>query len=487
MISKSLLLTSFLAYTLFFAAAEAQVLFKDADNNEMMRIEQMSLGPTKITRVGIGVTNPQSTLQVAGQVQSTGLKITFSSSYYTLPLSNADGYLKNDGNGTLTWASVGTGVGDNLGNHTAEENLKMGNYWISNDGGDEGIWIATSGRIGIGTSTPNTNASLDINGTLRVNNHIRGGQDYLGFYDDTGGAKPAKMGSLVISSSYSNEPPANGLFVSGNTQLIGDLAKIRNVNYTWPSAAASSASVLANSGSAGTLTWKPQSDFATANHTHATLSNGDGLKTFSYNGSAAAAIDLTDLLTAQQAKTYYMADITVNTEGRITNIADGGPQRINAKLSQRTTQSITLSAPHTFARVLMSTTEWDLGNVDTGAPYYCFRAPVTGMYVMHATITASGIGTDKYICPYICKATTIADITNGESIAAQGTAIFNSSSAGALVTQVSGIFKANANDYIAICVNSDDVDGFNIYNVWQSPTNNPNNCAVLYYLGPYSN
>ncbi len=484
--SKFLLLTLYLTCMLVFTAAEAQVLFKDADNNEMMRIEQMSLGPSRITRVGIGVTNPQSTLHAAGQVQSSGLRINFGSSYYTMPLSNANGYLKNDGNGVLTWASVGTGVGDDLGNHTAEENLKMGNYWISNDGGNEGLWVSTSGKVGIGTSTPNASSELDVAGIVRLN-HIRGSQAALHLVDDTGGAKPVKMGSLVISSSFSNEPPASGLYVSGATQLIGNLGKIRNIDYTWPATAATQASLLANNGPAGTLTWRAQTDFAAANHSHATLSEGNGIKDFSYTGAATATVGLTDLLTAQQAKTYYMADITVNTEGRITNIVDGGPQRINAKLAQRTTQYIDLSLPHELHRVLMSTTEWNLGNAVTGSPYYCFRAPATGMYVMQATITVTEIGTGKYICPYICKSTAIANITDPVSIVAQGTGLINTSGAGNLVTQVTGIFKANANDYIAICVNSDDTDGFNIFNVWQSPTNNPNNCAVLYYLGPYSN
>ena len=45
--------------------------------------------------------------------------------------------------------------GDNLGNHIATQNLRMSGYWVSNDGGNEGLYVDTEGRVGIGTSGPN--------------------------------------------------------------------------------------------------------------------------------------------------------------------------------------------------------------------------------------------------------------------------------------------------------------------------------------------
>ena len=38
-----------------------------------------------------------------------------------------------DGQGTISMASIDM-TGDNLGNHTCTQNLKLGNYWLSNDG-----------------------------------------------------------------------------------------------------------------------------------------------------------------------------------------------------------------------------------------------------------------------------------------------------------------------------------------------------------------
>ena len=54
--------------------------------------------------------------------------------------------------------------GDDLGNHTATENLKLNGHWLSGDGGDEGIFVKSDGTVGIGTSTPGSR--LEINSSI---------------------------------------------------------------------------------------------------------------------------------------------------------------------------------------------------------------------------------------------------------------------------------------------------------------------------------
>jgi hypothetical protein len=54
---------------------------------------------------------------------------------------------------------------DNLGNHTATQNFKLGNYWLSNDGGNEGINILPNGNIGIGIAAK-TDYLLTVNGKI---------------------------------------------------------------------------------------------------------------------------------------------------------------------------------------------------------------------------------------------------------------------------------------------------------------------------------
>ncbi|HOK24920.1 MAG TPA: tail fiber domain-containing protein [Bacteroidales bacterium] len=77
------------------------------------------------------------------------------------------------GNLTVTGSiSSWVGTGDNLGNHTASQNIKLNNYWLSNDGGSEGVWVSTTGLVGINRNNPAYN--LDVNGNFRATSHMYG-------------------------------------------------------------------------------------------------------------------------------------------------------------------------------------------------------------------------------------------------------------------------------------------------------------------------
>ncbi|QKG55695.1 hypothetical protein GKZ68_02990 [Hymenobacter sp. BRD128] len=56
--------------------------------------------------------------------------------------------------------------GDNLGNHTATQNLNLATYQLVGNGGSAGLSIGNSGSVGIGTTAPTQ--TLDVNGSLRV-------------------------------------------------------------------------------------------------------------------------------------------------------------------------------------------------------------------------------------------------------------------------------------------------------------------------------
>jgi hypothetical protein len=57
----------------------------------------------------------------------------------------------NDANNTIT-ISATDGAGDNLGNHTATQNLNMNGFWISGNGEDNGIYINETGVVDINRS-----------------------------------------------------------------------------------------------------------------------------------------------------------------------------------------------------------------------------------------------------------------------------------------------------------------------------------------------
>ena len=86
---------------------------------------------------------------------------------YTLPndVGSADDALTTDGSGNVSWA-VPLGSADNLGDHTASQNIQLNGNWLSNDGGNEGIIIDNSGKIGVGRGVGSVgNAKVEFYGT----------------------------------------------------------------------------------------------------------------------------------------------------------------------------------------------------------------------------------------------------------------------------------------------------------------------------------
>ena len=88
-------------------------------------------------------------------------------------LSSLDGVINDGGNvdlvagsnvtitpseaaNTITISASGGGTADNLGNHTATQNINLNGNYLSGDGDSEGLFINTIGRVGIGISSPAT-------------------------------------------------------------------------------------------------------------------------------------------------------------------------------------------------------------------------------------------------------------------------------------------------------------------------------------------
>jgi len=120
-----------------------------------------------------------------------------------------------------SWPSGG--LGDNLGNHIATQNLKMSGFWLSNDGGDEGLYINSVGNVGVGIINPgvklevaksaregtlNSNSALDVVGnaiTSRVNNTV---QDIFRLHQPNT-VVDSKGSTFAIGLSFPDDPGNN--------------------------------------------------------------------------------------------------------------------------------------------------------------------------------------------------------------------------------------------------------------------------------------
>ena len=103
--------------------------------------------------VGIGTATPGEVLHVQGSIRTSNLAGTGNRCVYVTS------------SGTLAAKSEDCGTasgGDNLGDHTATQNIELGNYWLSGDGDNEGVFVTSGGYVGIGTNNPG--AALEVRG-----------------------------------------------------------------------------------------------------------------------------------------------------------------------------------------------------------------------------------------------------------------------------------------------------------------------------------
>lgn len=104
-------------------------------------------------KVGIGTYNPSTDFHVAGSFRLQD------------GTHQAGRVLQSDASGNASWVDVSS-VNDNLGNHTASQNIQTSGNWISNDGANEGVYVKADGNVGISTNNPQ--ADLHVQGAFRL-------------------------------------------------------------------------------------------------------------------------------------------------------------------------------------------------------------------------------------------------------------------------------------------------------------------------------
>lgn len=106
-------------------------------------------------------------------------------------LDNTDSQTLSFTNPTLSLTGGGSAdlssLKDNLGNHTATQNIRTNGFWLSNDGTDKGAFVSSDGFVGIGLTEPKTPL------------HIRSGDD-VQFFIESNSASPSTMIYMAMNN-----------------------------------------------------------------------------------------------------------------------------------------------------------------------------------------------------------------------------------------------------------------------------------------------
>ncbi|QQG53035.1 MAG: hypothetical protein HY931_02265 [Candidatus Falkowbacteria bacterium] len=168
--------------------------------------------------VGIGTTTPLYKLTVVGTSYLNGQITTALSGS-----GNRCVYVDASGNLAAKTADCGTATGgDNLGDHIATQNIRLGNYWLSGDGGNEGVFVSSLGNVGIGTSSPVARLNINAGANPGI---INNGSTQLSLL---GGAGNVIVMSDNTGSLFSMTPTA---FISNsNVSILYHIKKWFNPN-----------------------------------------------------------------------------------------------------------------------------------------------------------------------------------------------------------------------------------------------------------------
>lgn len=260
---KSILFFLGLISTAMFSFAQTGIGTTTPDASAKLEVASTNKGFLP-PRVALTATNSASPITSP----ATGLLIFNTASAGTIPNQVSPGYYYWDGVSSK-WFRL-EDKADNLGNHTATDNIRLNGYYLSNDGGNEGIRVDNSGNVGIGTNTPtaklniagggvriasglgNTSTRPSVNTSTVGNYEIRGvggGASQIDGQDDGflrlsagGGTNAFQQSSIDLSGYSATVPDMNNTIVmrtagaerlridnSGNVNVTG------KINLTDPS------------------------------------------------------------------------------------------------------------------------------------------------------------------------------------------------------------------------------------------------------------
>ncbi len=214
-------------------------------------------------KIGIGnITAPEAKLHILGdndaaRPDNASLYIQSAGNYYsTLWLGDTSHYIKTKPNENLVFRAAGknfifengnvgigtdepgeklevvgnisalayfgdgsalTGTGDNLGNHTATQNINLAGKYLSGDGQSEGVFVTSLGKVGIGTDDPD--AELEVAGNISALAYFGDGSNLDGTGDNLGNhtmAQTLRTNGHWINSDTDED---QGIFIDGGGRV----------------------------------------------------------------------------------------------------------------------------------------------------------------------------------------------------------------------------------------------------------------------------
>jgi len=181
---------------------------------------------TAQAQVGIGTTTPNAKAALEVSATDKGLLIPrLTQAQRTAMTSVPDGLMVFQTDNTTgfwyyfggAWVNIpnASTAGDNLGNHTATQNLNLGANQLVGNGGSAGIGIGSTGNVGIGTTAPA--ATLHVGGsssTVRLEGLAGTGSRVV---------TTDASGNLAASGTVTGESTtaSNGLTLSGTDVKLG--------------------------------------------------------------------------------------------------------------------------------------------------------------------------------------------------------------------------------------------------------------------------
>jgi hypothetical protein len=108
--------------------------------------------------------------------------LTHDAAVANAPTVSFDNFLMRDVTGSLNTVSA---IADNLGNHTATQNVVLNGFALTNNGTGGGLAISNTGNIGVGIATPAE--KLDVVGNIKTTGTLKVGAYVLPNTDGTSG------------------------------------------------------------------------------------------------------------------------------------------------------------------------------------------------------------------------------------------------------------------------------------------------------------